>query len=1112
MLQGTETAQKDRALEILSEIVSEAGGTATAKEALEILARYERPRREEPRDLVFEDYSRRWNGIQGLTDPNIIRLLRELRERPGVAARLRSNVVRDVSKWIKPVLSKISEGFSRQEVDTLNGFVTEVSQIDAYHVEEIAPLRRSLFLLRLQELRRLIDDALDRWAIDEAWRRTEELAPRPEGFEADVLQIQERIYKVNQFRQSVEDSLAQMSQKAPETWIDLRMLVNSLGNSTGHLARNQLPPEWRQRVKEAIDQGALAARMFLEKQASLRVEPRGLQEFWTRYSELELTGIGNLLLPNEDWFRESLNSILKDARAEVAGADSPEELKIISRKLTEGSDSLPPPVADRMRELAGEIDGVRANWLAMISGGEFDATAPEAGALPAPERFVKSAPDYRAQFDRINQALSAIDIDAAPTETAYSDGVRIAEEVLSRYERHASALKLKQVAERGILHWSLDKALQRWRIEEFVRLTREERAEGIYHDLSISHATLRALAELANREDLQGWQDAADWWKSWREKKRRLPQPESDWPDSLRLAVRRQEERRRDQWYGALETLIGSDLTPDTAQQAAESLRTELHSPSLQGYYEMLTRKAAAGRAYRYIEEGNFEEARKEMTALDEYHEETLRLRTKLNVKEAETHSIGKITDALFQDWQNVARYLPNARKILLETVRRAWETDEAGALIKLRMVLDHAISAGGSDFGHTDQLREWAEWLKVEQAILANQSLQSVNQMAGYLRHAELNDRFAYRQRLTRLARHWEANGNVVMLAWAYQAFNRVDPSILPSPRDPAEDLISDGTRIAERVFDAIRSLDPGPTAAADAENKDAMRQLREEVKKMTVELRDHQGKWKELNDYLDLLHYEENRSKPAPEFMRVQQLCESLLHTLDNLDFLPNADWRRDETLERFDATRRVVMKRFDGFALQRNILTQLEHWEPLTRLRFLESRIVEAAALCDSESKIEIYEERHFANLRRWIGELIDVLAQTGADSWKMWQIASADYCELVYNKAGILAPKIQPPDLRELARLVDRLIEEELEFKGRIDKLAMRMPNVPAHGRFDPQRHLDYLEQFPKHPPRSRKVYRRFDRFATGEPMLTILKQSSAYLHNWVRKYLEDLEKG
>src|SRR5437867_10253684 len=108
MLLGTDPAQREKAKEIIRAIVSEGDGTAVAKEARAILEKQERPREEE-RDLAFEEYSRRWNGVQGLTDPNIVRLLRELKTQPGVAVHLRANVVRDVKKWIEIVLPKIPE-------------------------------------------------------------------------------------------------------------------------------------------------------------------------------------------------------------------------------------------------------------------------------------------------------------------------------------------------------------------------------------------------------------------------------------------------------------------------------------------------------------------------------------------------------------------------------------------------------------------------------------------------------------------------------------------------------------------------------------------------------------------------------------------------------------------------------------------------------------------------------------------------------------------------------------------------------------------------------------------------------------------------------------------
>ncbi|MGH9935703.1 MAG: hypothetical protein ACREAM_05615, partial [Blastocatellia bacterium] len=619
---------------------------------------------------------------------------------------------------------------------------------------------------------------------------------------------------------------------------------------------------------------------------------------------------------------------------------------------------------------------------------------------------------------------------------------------------------------------------------------------------ALNDAALKDMAKLAGQEGFSGWREAAGWWEFWRDRKKELPQPESDWPDSLRRAVGEQEERHRDQWYDTLERLVRSEPVPEEAQAAAESLERELQSLNLQGYRQALRRKAAAGRAQRSIDEKLFDKAREEIAGLDDDDDEdVLRLRTRLNVAEAGTRSVGELADVLFREWQNVARYLPkDAHSILLETVRKAWKSEQTEALKNLKMVLDR-VGGGGAESAELDQLREWAEWLRVEQAIRTDRSLLSVNQMADYLRGAKSNKSALHKQRLERLARHWKAEGDTVMSAWAYQAFNRFDPSILPAPRDPVEDLIIEGARLAERALAELRSI----------ENPDGAEEARRKVKKLISELQGHEKKWKELDHYLDLLRYKDNRREPAPEFIQALKKSESLLQALDSLDSLRESDWRRDETLSKFDAARRDIAGQFDGFALQARLLAQLEEWTPLTQLNFLESRLTETAEKCGSDSELEFYVERHFDDLRRWIGEIIKVLTQTGADSWKMWRIASTEYCDLVYNKAGILLPPIEPPDLRDLADCVERLSKEEQKFKQTIEDLTEHRPNVLARGSFDPQRHLDYLQRFPARPPGSRKVYRRFDRFATGEPIRTILKQSresQAYLPDWVRKYLDE----
>lgn len=1090
MLRGN-SEQRARAKEILTDTIADTDGTPVAQDARRLLelAEAERPVERDPEMVKFTG---RWDGLQGVTDPNLVRWLRDLHGQPGLIARLRPMVVKGLRKWIEQTTPLVAEeGLSPKELETVKTFVKEVCEIDAYSVDELKPLRKVLFQLHYHETKGRIETALKQWAVEDAWGSYGELIPTPEDFSAEVQQIQVRIYEVEQLRQSVQELLSHPPEEELGSWVALRLLVTSLQRCAGYLDQDRLPDDWRGRIEEVVKNGLHTGAEFLRKQAMASVVIKDIRDFWAEYSGLELTGFDDRLALKEDWFRSGLTLISKAAHREITGAASPDQLNEIGWRLTERPESLPPAVAERLKELANEIAEVTAYWQAMLSGDEFEPVAADQTRLTVPTAFKKAAPAFRKDLEQVAAALARIRSGEELSEQVYHQSAKLADAILARVPGHAQAGKLKKEAERGILCWRLDESLRRWDISEFLRLCLAEQAEGIYSDLARREKELNDLGRLAGQPEFSNWSAAAEWWNDWRIAKGELPQPESDWPNSLRRTSRQQEATRRDEWYKVLDALTGDELTPEEAQAAADSLKPELRTLNLQGYQRALARQAAVGRADRHIDSEEFDMAGAEIAKLDEDHEDALRLRTRLSIEQAKLRGVNDLADVLFREWHTVVRYLNDgAHTILQEVVQQAWEQEKTEAVDKLRGVISRVLGAGNEETAELKQLRNWADWLSVEQAVRAETSLLTVRKVADYLRRAEPGR--VLRERLERLAGHWEAQQNTVMLAWAYQAFNRIDPLAMPRPVDPVEALNAKGRQLAEAALERLRK-------------KSDLRMA--DLREMQAGIEGHESKLKELDYYLELLNFPEEKNAPAPEFSKAKRLLEILIHIFDTFDDLRGADWREDKTIARFNAARVTIRRDLVEVAAQQKLLDDLEKWDDLVRLKVLEDHLREAAEKCGSD---DIYEDGHFADLKKQIEEMIKVLVQTGAESWPIWPTISVESCDLVYKKAGILKPKIQPPDLRALADLVARLMKEEQEFKQALDDLARHMPPVAPQSYFDPELHAKYLKRFPDEAPGSRKVYLRFDRFATSEPMWTILKQSRSFLPDWVRKYLQDKE--
>src|SRR5215216_2621497 len=91
--------QRALALDGLRRILKEGRATAEAHRAATLIDRYadDGP---QGRDRELAEYERRWAALQGLTDPELLVLLGEMRERYHIAARLLHPVVRKLRAWV----------------------------------------------------------------------------------------------------------------------------------------------------------------------------------------------------------------------------------------------------------------------------------------------------------------------------------------------------------------------------------------------------------------------------------------------------------------------------------------------------------------------------------------------------------------------------------------------------------------------------------------------------------------------------------------------------------------------------------------------------------------------------------------------------------------------------------------------------------------------------------------------------------------------------------------------------------------------------------------------------------------------------------------------------
>src|SRR5687768_15306111 len=166
MMRGGDPEQRERGRQRLREVVSQAEGSVYAQRALEILTAAE-PRVPESLDPELDELMRLWPSMQGFSDYRLSGFLRRLGSYQGMAVPLRTEVVREVRRWIAEELPRVGVEMSSGRTEALNQFVAAVQGVAVFEeLTEFAQLRDRLFQIRLQETTASVYAALAEWALD----------------------------------------------------------------------------------------------------------------------------------------------------------------------------------------------------------------------------------------------------------------------------------------------------------------------------------------------------------------------------------------------------------------------------------------------------------------------------------------------------------------------------------------------------------------------------------------------------------------------------------------------------------------------------------------------------------------------------------------------------------------------------------------------------------------------------------------------------------------------------------------------------------------------------------------------------------------------------------
>jgi hypothetical protein len=1095
LLNGTD-AQKKIGIGLLKKVVQGARGTPLAEKAMKLLLEYDLPDKSMKRDAELTGYLRRWNGINSFSNVGFLPLLKELKARPDIAAHLRTKILGDIRKWIADALPKVG-AMKDKELLALEKFVEAIVDIQAYQIEEIKKLSNVLFGVRFFNISKEVHRALALWDMDKAWQLVELLNNEPDGFQVQVKELRDEIFKVDETQRDMQAFLSQLSKSEPESWVDMRTLFDALQRLHKYSHDLKVPDEQQAHLQHETQDCIAAAEAFLRKQATTIANHDNLKGFWAQYQRLDLTTIDSPPTLQYEWFDNYLTLVFDTEKEKVSRADSPETLKRLGLEILENGKRLPSFVATRMKSLADEIACMETNWESMRQGEDFDDPSSCQGQLQVPHLLDSESIKFRQFLNRLEEAVGTIKSHNGlpPSKNTYTQIRQTAQEILKQVPQHQRASQVKSDAEKRLLHIDLDAALATFDVENFFRLCETKPPEGVYAYFIQHSEVLRRIATLTRQEDFFSWEEAAIWWAQWRVARESLQQSVAGGlPDSFKNALEDQEALRTDNWYKVLNKLLDLNLKPEDCIKVAKSLMEELENLNLQGFHSELMRKATCGYVSQYISEGQFEEAARELAGLQPNHPDTISLGTRLNVERAIQAGVAATATVLQDNWSNiVTEYGSAAYTLLIRTVNQAWQDDDSDSLLRLRRAMSRAMS-GHPTASELKMLQQWENWLRVEEAIKSETTRLNVNQLISYLNDTGANEE-GLRERLKRLINHWQHQEDIKMLAWAYVAFNRLYPDIMTDRSDPMDEMWRRSDKVASHIIETIKTKSPLPM---------------DECEGLRKALKDEEHEWNNLHDFLGSLRPPAMSKGPSDKFKKTLETLETLIAILGSLERLKNADLREESARNDLETIDWETKKYFGGFVIQQDLLKQIEQFEHLTKLEVPGNHIIEAAKRCGSEAFDDVYHGKSFANLHKSIQSLIDKFILAKAQDGTMWQKLSGEYCDKVYDLAGISTAKPIPPDLHGLADRIKRLQDEEAEFVKLIERLENEVPPVPDGGNFDPDRHHAYLSLFPNKPPSSKKVRMRFYRFAQSRSMQTIIRQSRTQIPDWVQEYVKEVK--
>jgi hypothetical protein len=1094
-------ATRARAVELLEQVASEAWGTACGDEAAKLISDLEGPAPPPAPDAAVAAFRTRWMTIQSLGDGDLPGLLARLDDPPGLRDDVLSVVVRDLRRWLLAEAAEVDaapdfaalagERPRHEAAAALAERIAAMPRLEGELRPALARMWEAGFGISLRTLSGEVRRACAEWAIDRAWRLVQQLEGAPTELGDEVRRLEQTIHEADRLRAQVEATLAALPRGTPGHWAEARAAIEWAETARAFLADERVPAGRREDLRLAVEQLLAGVRELAGRQASEARDLADLRRFWRHFQGLARGREWAGLDMSAGWFAAALGEREARLAVEIREAAGPDDLAQHARRLAGDLAELPPCAVTRLAAWIERLQGLAASWSQMTKGEEIDLPDGDLESLPA--AFTAALPRYRALLARLHKGYELLDRPAGDRtrERNFRSAAKLAGAVLREVPGHARAQRLKQRAEGRRLGAQLDRALASWDVEGFLLACRPlsqgatsptvHGPEEPYQSLARASQPLRDLARLAQLPELTGPPALAAWWQAWRGALAALPAP---LPAAFKRTVAAEEERRRGEWWQALDRVLESAPSPERCNEALASLRDAPAGQGFESYVEKLRRCERGGRVAQLLAAGDLDQTAallEELAGTPEYRV----LQARLLVQRARDAGVTALAAVLQRHWGDVlVAFGEEAYETLEVCLAEAWQTEATGALAALAEVARRVARTPEAPAAVRAGALGWLRWLQVEAALADTTGAAALQQLLTFA-ESEAPGR---EERLRAQIARWERRGDAVALSWAFRAF----PELFPGT-DPAALLCRQSEEAAwETESELARERDSGgePPAA------------------LAARIAQLDQAWHNLDDFLELIPHAVDRPAPPASFTRLRGRLAQLAEARGRSERLEKADLRLPEMRALWSASRFPLVELRD-LPAAKALLTRVERLRPLTLLAFDQGKLREAAARCGSAEPHELEEAGLFGQAAERVRTIVEAFERAGMTGREMWWALAREYWAELATAAGDLAVPRPATGLIALARRFDALEAEEQELRRALARLRASEPILTAAAAFDPESasNRSYLGLYPSQRPGSRRAYRIFDRFARIAPQPAVLRQGARLLPAWIQEYLE-----